>query len=170
MIAVHDPVELPMQNKRRHIHLRPRLGQIQLLQLLIEGDRTAVEMIRVVAWPELGSGFALLEELRGLDPADEQIVIERRQLFHAAVHFRRCLAVEREAIALDLKHVLEPALAPAADGYKAAHTRQVFRRRRNERSKPAAVTHADDEDAIRVDEIVTRKSRKRGAIIRQLSV
>src|SRR5439155_6210682 len=64
----------------------------------------------------------------------------------------------------NLEHVLEPSFGPTSNRNVTAHLRLFRVQLRNERCEPAAVTDAENVNAIRVNEVVILERTKRSAI------
>src|SRR5207237_2479871 len=83
---------------------------------------------------------------------------------HSIVYFSRRFAHESKAAPLNLEHMLEPCLYPAADHDITAHLALFGVRFRNQRRESAPVADSKNGGLTWVDEVVFLQRTKRRAI------
>src|SRR6266516_7064228 len=155
IFATHDPIVLAMQHQSWHFHLRPCERLIQLLQLLVKGERTPVKMSVIFSFgPKRRELRVLAQDFIDRYVLAQLIMIKRRRAFHASVYFGGRLSHQGESAPLDFEHVLEPRLHPTADCEVTAYLCLLGGRFRNQRRESAAIADTEDVNLIGVDEVI----------------
>ena len=155
IFAAHDPIVLAMQHQSWHFHLRPRRCEVEILQLLIKREWSAVKMSVIFSFgPQRRELRVLAQDFIDRFVLDQPIMIKRRRVFHASVYFGGRLTHQGESAPLDFEHVLEPRLHPTADCDVTLHLCLLGGRFRNQRRESAAIADTKDVNLIGVDEVV----------------
>jgi hypothetical protein len=128
--------------------------------LLIESEGPPVEVLRILSGPKLLDRWLLLKNRLQFLSLHQHVVIKAAEFLHPAVYFSGRLSTQGKTPPLNLHHMFEPGFDPASHSYVTTDSCSVLLRFRNERSKPATVANAENKNAVRIDEIVSRERRE----------